>query len=228
MARDLIGTGRLMRSLFFSFLGYFLTPSGLVVLGVLDSSLIFFLPLGIDFVLILMTAKKPEWFWLYALLATAGSIAGSALTFWMGRKIGEVGLERFIKGSRLKRVQDRVGRSAAVTVGSLAIIPPPFPFTAFVLTSGACKVNAWTFLMTLAGVRALRFGAEGALAAHYGRGIIGWMKSPTFTIAVGIVTGMAVIGTVISGVAIYRSTRKRGSRDPRDQIVNRRSAATPP
>jgi membrane protein YqaA with SNARE-associated domain len=214
-----------MRRLFFSFLGYFLTPSGLIALGLLDSSLIFFLPLGIDFVLILMTARKPEWFWVYAILATAGSIAGSAFTFWIGRKIGEVGLQRFIKGSRLKRVQDRVGQSAAVTVGSLAIIPPPFPFTAFVLTSGACKVNAWTFLVTLGGVRALRFGVEGALAAHYGRGIIAWMKSPTFTIAVSIVTAVAVIGTVISGVAIYRSTRKKGGSD---QMVNRRSAATPP
>jgi membrane protein YqaA with SNARE-associated domain len=216
-----------VRNLFFSFLGYFLTPVGLIALGVLDSSLIFFLPLGIDFVLILLTAKKPEWFWMYAVLATVGSVVGSAFTFWIGSKIGEVGLERFVKGSRLKRVQERVGRSAAVTVGALGIIPPPFPFTAFVLTSGAAKVNAWTFLFTLAGVRALRFGVEGALAAHYGRGIIAWMKSPTFTIAVSVVTGMAVIGTVISAVALYRSARKR-SRGARDQMVNRRSAATPP
>lgn len=214
-----------MRSVFFSFLGYFLTPVGLIALGILDSSLIFFLPLGIDFVLILLAARRPEWFWLYAVLATAGSVAGSAFTFWIGRKIGEVGLQRFIKGSRLKRVQDRVGRSAAVTVGALAIIPPPFPYTAFVLTSGAAKVNAWTLLVTLAGVRALRFGAEGALAAYYGRGIIAWMKSPTFTIAVSVITGMAVIGSIVSAVALYRSARKgRGG----GQMVNRRSAATPP
>ena len=42
-----------MRSLFYSFLGYFLTPPGLVAMAALDSSLIFFLPLGIDFVLTL-------------------------------------------------------------------------------------------------------------------------------------------------------------------------------
>jgi membrane protein YqaA with SNARE-associated domain len=215
-----------MRSLFYSFLGYFLTPAGLLAMGVLDSSLVFFLPLGIDFVVILLAAKKPEWFWLYAILATAGSVIGSAFTFWVGRKIGDVGLQRFIKPSRLKRVQERVGRSAAVTVGSLAIIPPPFPFTAFVLTSGAAKVNAWTFLVTLAGVRALRFGAESGLAAHYGRGIIAWMKSPTFTVVVGVMTGMAIIGTVISAVAVYRSTRK-STPTPR-QIAKRRSAATPP
>ncbi len=214
-----------MRTLFYSFLGYFLTPGGLLVMGVLDSSLVFFLPLGIDFVVILLAAKKPELFWLYAVLATMGSVIGSAFTFWLGLKIGEVGLERFIKPSRLKRVQQRVGQSAAVTVGALAIIPPPFPFTAFVLTSGACKVNAWTFFVTLAGVRALRFGAESGLAAYYGRGIIGWMKSPTFTVVVGVMTGLAIIGTLVSAVAVYRSTRKR---PPPPQMVNRSSAATPP
>jgi membrane protein YqaA with SNARE-associated domain len=213
-----------MRTLFYSFLGYFLTPAGLLVMGLLDSSLIFFLPLGIDFVVILLAARKPELFWLYASLAMTGSVIGSAFTFWIGRKVGEVGLQRLIKPSRLKRVQERVGQSAAVTVASLAIIPPPFPFTAFVLTSGACKVNAWTFLVTLAGVRALRFGAESGLAAYYGRGIIAWMKSPTFTVVVGIMTGMAVVGTLISAVAIYRSTKRPSS----SQTVNRSSAATPP
>lgn len=213
-----------MRTFFYSFFGYFLTPVGLLLMGVLDSSPIFFLPLGIDFVVILLAARKPELFWLYALLAAMGSIIGSAFTFWIGSKVGEHGLTKFIKPSRLKRVQQRVGRSAALTVSSLAIIPPPFPFTAFVLTSGACKVNAWTFLSTLAGVRALRFGAESGLAAYYGRGIIAWMKSPTFTIVVGIMTGMAVVGTLVSAVAIYRSTKKK----PAPQTVNRSSEATPP
>ena len=68
-----------MRGLFYSFLGYFLTPVGVLAMGVLDSSLVFFLPLGIDFVVILLAARKPELFWLYALLATVGSVAGKRL-----------------------------------------------------------------------------------------------------------------------------------------------------
>src|SRR5690349_24814646 len=105
-----------MRRLFFSVLGYFLTPAGLVVMGSLDSSMVFFLPLGIDFVLILLTARKPDLFWMYAILATVGSVIGAAGTFWIGRKVGEHGLSKFVKGSRLERVQERVGDSAAVTV----------------------------------------------------------------------------------------------------------------
>lgn len=49
-----------MRTLFYSFLGYFLTIPGVMVMAALDSSMVFFLPLGIDFVVIIMTARSPE------------------------------------------------------------------------------------------------------------------------------------------------------------------------
>ena len=47
-----------MRALFYSFLGYFLTPAGLVLMAALDSSMVFFLPLGIDFVVIMLAAQE--------------------------------------------------------------------------------------------------------------------------------------------------------------------------
>lgn len=197
-----------MRSLFNALLAYFLTPGGLVLMGALDSSLVFFLPLGIDFVVILLAAREPQLFWMYALLATTGSVIGAGVTFWLGRKVGEVGVTKLIKPSRLRRVQDRVSHRAAFSVAALAIIPPPFPFTAFVLTSGALGVHAWKFFLTLAGVRLARFMIEAALAARYGQGIVYWMESDTFTIVVGALAAVALIGTVVSAVAVYRSTRK--------------------
>lgn len=178
-------------------------------MALLDSSMVFFLPLGIDFVVILLAARKPELFWLYALLATAGSVAGASATFWIGRKVGEHGLSRLIKPSRLKRIEQRVNKRAAYSVAALAIIPPPFPFTAFVLTSGAFQANPFSFLVTLAGVRLLRFLIEAALAGYYGRGILAWMESGTFTLLVGLMIGLAVIGTLVSGAAVYRSTQKK-------------------
>jgi membrane protein YqaA with SNARE-associated domain len=198
-----------LRGFFYSLLGYFLTPAGVIAMGALDSSLVFFLPLGIDFVVILMAARKPELFWLYALLATAGSVAGAAATFRLGRAVGEHGLSRLVNPNRLKRIQRRVSERAAYSVAALALIPPPFPFTAFVLTSGALRVQTWAFFTALAGVRMLRFGIEAALAAHYGRGIIGWMKSPVFQWIVDGFIVLAVAGTIVSAIAVVRSTRRR-------------------
>src|SRR5688572_30274428 len=105
-----------MRSLFGSVLSYFLTPGGLVVLAALDASVVFFLPLGIDFALIILTARHPDRFWLFALIATAGSLAGAAMTFWLGRQAGEHGLTKFVRTSRLEQVRRRVEHSAAISI----------------------------------------------------------------------------------------------------------------
>lgn len=193
-----------MRSFLESFLGYFLTPGGLLLLSAMDSTLVFFLPLGIDFVIIILAARSPEQFWVYALLATAGSVTGAAGTFWIGRKVGEHGLARVVSPSRLRRIEARVRNRAAISAGVLAMVPPPFPFTPFVLTSGALGANAWVFLLSTAAARLVRFCAEAALAARYGKGILAWMESPTFEVAVGAVVALAVAGTIASGVALVR------------------------
>ena len=200
-----------MRALFDSILGYFLTPAGLIMMGALDSSLIFFLPLGIDVALIIVAARKPELFWLYPLLATFGSLIGAAVTFWIGHKAGEHGLTRLMPASRLERMKDRVGHQAAVSIAALAIIPPPFPFTAFVLTSGAVGASAWRFFTVLAVARLLRFGLEAGLAARYGRSIVAWMESTVFQAIVGTLIVLAIGGTIASGIAVYRGTRRRAA-----------------
>lgn len=207
-----------MRRFFFSVLGYFLTPPGIVIMGALDASLIFFLPLGIDFVVIVMTARKPELFWLYALLATAGSLLGAAGTYWIGKKAGEKGLARLVNPRRLDRVKERVNQGAYVIAG-LALIPPPFPFTPFVLASGALGMNPWGFFTALAGARIFRFAVEGALAYRYGSQILRWMNTPAFQAVVGVIIALAVIGTIVSAALVIRGSRSRSgsaaSRRPR-------------
>lgn len=192
-------------------------------MGVLDASMVFFLPLGIDFVVILMAARDPHLFWLYALLATAGSVLGAALTFWIGRKAGEVGLTKLVNPKRLEHVKASVNRGTIV-VASLAIIPPPFPFTPFVLTSGAIGMNRWSFLGTLAAVRVFRFGVESALASRYGSRIIRWMKTPTFEAIVGIFIALAVIGTIASAIALWRGSQRRLKSDTAAAPLRRRTA----
>lgn len=186
-------------------------------MGALDASLIFFLPLGIDFVVIIMAARNAELFWMYAFLATVGSLIGAGTTFWIGRKVGQHGLARLVKPSTLKRVEQRVAHSAAVPIAALGVIPPPFPFTAFVLASGAGGLNPWTFLSTLAGVRLTRFMIEAGLAARYGDGILAWMESTTFTIVVVTLAVLAIGGTIVSAIAVFRSVRREKREGRRSQ-----------
>ena len=195
-----------------SLLASFLTPGGLILLGALDSSLIFFLPLGIDVAVVVLSARKPELFWLYAILAASGSLIGAGLTFWIGRKVGEHGLGRLVSPSRLKRVEARVSPGAAISTGILALIPPPFPLTAFVLTSGALRANPWSFLLALTSARLVRFGIEAALAARYGARILRWMESSVFDVIIGALIALAIVGTIVSAIAVIRSTRRSPTR----------------
>ena len=209
-----------MRGAFLSFLGYFLTPAGLVAIGALDASIVFFLPLGIDFAAILMAARKPEWFWMYALLATVGSTLGSAGTYWIGQKIGEKGLSRFVSERQLQRVTARLDRGAFV-VGALGVVPPPFPFTVFVLGAGAFELRSSAFFLWLVLSRVVRFVCETALAAHYGSQIIRWMKTPMFETIVGGFIGIVVIGTIASAAVLWRKAKSDRAASPRHRRTAR-------
>lgn len=195
-----------MRGFFWSFAGFFLTPAGVLALGVLDSSLVFFLPLGLDVVVILMVARNPGQAWLFPVLAMAGGLVGAAFTFWLGRKLDTHGLSRILDGERLARVQERVEHSAALGVAALSLIPPPFPFTPFILAAGAVKLAPWRFFSGLAVFKLVRYGVVTLLALRFGSGITSWMETDAFKVGVGVFIAIAVAGTIASGVKLARGS----------------------
>jgi len=204
-----------MRSFSHWIIGLFTSPAGIVVLAALDSTIFFSLPLGIDTAVVLLSARLRTLAWIAPLLATAGSLGGAALTFWLGRKIGEKGLDRFVASGRLKKVRARINRSGAVALAILDLIPPPFPFSAFVLAAGALDVRATLFFVTLASVRLIRFGAEAVLAVLYGQGILAWIESDVFHDIVSILTLSAFAATAVSLVKLIRAARTSGPRAAR-------------
>jgi len=198
--------------LFARVFGTFASASGVLLLGVLDSTLIFFLPLGIDAVVILMAARNPSTAWLYPLLAASGSVVGSGITYWAGQKFGEHGVSRFVPHGHLASVRTHLRRHGAFTVAALALIPPPFPFTPFVLTAGALHFSRLRLFPLLGAARLLRFGIEAALAVKYGDALTTWMASDTFKVAIGIFIAIAVVGTVVSAWVVIKRTRGSGVR----------------
>jgi membrane protein YqaA with SNARE-associated domain len=199
-----------MRSLARWVIGTFASPAGIVALGALDSTILFSMPFGIDGAVIILAVRSKELAWSVPILATLGSIAGAALTFWMGVKIGEQGLERYVPPKRLERVRSRVKQSGAIALASLTLVPPPFPFTPFLLAAGALEVRTVTFFSAYAVSRLIRFGAEAYLATRYGRRILTWLDSPDFE---GIVLACVVLTVLLTALTIFKLAR--GSRSPR-------------
>jgi len=177
------------------------SPFGIVVLAALDSTIFFAFPGGIDAAVVIVAARGGPFPWIAALLGTAGSIGGAALTYWMGVKIGDLGLERYISTSRLARIRRKVHSAGAIEMAVLDLIPPPFPFTPFILAAGALEVDVLTFFVTLAACRLLRFGIEALLAAIYGRALLKWFESDVFH---DIVIVLSVLGLALTGVSIAK------------------------
>ena len=192
---------------FFSFLNNFLTWWGAILLGALDSSLFVFVPFGNDAVVVYLCARDPPLFWLYPLLVTAGSVIGAAGTYLIGVKIGDAGLSRFVAKRRLERLRKRVKDIGALAMGLSAILPPPFPMTAFVLTSGALKVGMTRFFLVFAAARLIRFGIEAALARRYGTSVLRVLESDVAQqILIGFVI-LSIVGTLVGIVQAWRSTQ---------------------
>jgi membrane protein YqaA with SNARE-associated domain len=195
-----------MHGIFSSVFRLFLSGPGLFVLAALDSTVIFFLPVAIDTAVVIMSARRHNW-WLFPLLAAAGSTVGLMITFLLGSKLGEAGLGRFVGKRRLDKVRSKIGESGAFALGMAALLPPPFPLSPVVLTGGALGIDKKRFLSSLAVMRVLRFTAEGILAFVYGRRILVWIESVVFEYAISILMLLALVGTAISAVRVLRRRR---------------------
>jgi membrane protein YqaA with SNARE-associated domain len=141
-------------------------PFGLFAIALLDSALIP-LPGGVDVVLILLTIQNPSWMLIYAAAATLGSVAGCVILYYISRRAGRLALNRF-SAAKQARVKGLIDRYDVLSVLIASILPPPFPFKMFVVTSGVFGLNIVRFALAIAVGRASRFLLEGYLAVHYG------------------------------------------------------------
>jgi membrane protein YqaA with SNARE-associated domain len=179
---------------------------GLWLIAALDSTIVVMMPLAVDIAVIVLASRAHEMFWIYPLIASAGSLCGAAVTYYIGRRVGDHGLKRFVSADRLARVRKKVRSKAAAAIAFLDLAPPPFPFTAFILAAGALKVSAYRFFTWLALARLLRFGGEAVLAFYYGRQILNWFRSDTFEYIAAFLFVVALLGTALGVFQLIRST----------------------
>lgn len=181
---------------------------GMWLLAALDSTPFFKLPLGIDTVVVVVSSRHPELFWVCGLTAAFASLAGAALTFQIGKRAGELGLRHFMSEERAGRTKQRVHSSGAVTLALLDLVPPPFPFTACILAAGALEVNRTRFLVTLLFGRFIRFGLESVLAILYGPQIVRWLESTRMDIPVGLLLTLGLAAGLVSVLLALRRIRR--------------------
>lgn len=202
----------LLKQLILHIAGFFSSLGGLGIflLGIIDSSFLF-LPLGIDLLMVALTARHHERMFYYAAMAAAGSVIGSFTTDWVSRKGGEAGLDKLVSKRRLKYIQNRVSKSAGVALALAAVAPPGFPFTPFVIVAAALQYPRVRLLAIVAVFRFVRFVIEGLLAIRFGPRILKLAQMPMVQHTILALVVISIVGSAWSIYSLFRKSRQRVS-----------------
>jgi membrane protein YqaA with SNARE-associated domain len=183
---------------------------GLLLLGALDSSFLLFVPLGNDLLLVALTAAHGNRAIFYVAMSTLGSAVGVAFTYWASAKGARMGTEGKRASGRVAYVERKVKEQGTIALAIAAIMPPPFPFTLFIVVAAALQFPRRKMLLIVAGCRAARFGVEAWLARIYGQRIITMAQSPyvrRFIIALVVIS---IVGSAWSIFSWIRKSKRRG------------------
>jgi membrane protein YqaA with SNARE-associated domain len=172
---------------------------GVFLLGICDSSFLF-IPFGNDLLLIaLVSSDRDSLNWiLYVIMAALGSVVGVTLVDLLFRKVGEEGLENFVKPKQIEKLKRKLETKAGWAVFASTLMPPPFPFTAVVMTASALQSPRWKILVAVFFGRLLRFTIEAILALYFGRRVLEVLNSDVVEYGVYAFIAVAVVGSIIS------------------------------
>lgn len=164
---------------------------GLFVVAFFDSSVLSF-PFITDLLFIEFVLQHHRRMLYYAAMAAAGSLAGSIWLYLLAKKGGEAYRKKHQKNAP-GRIQTLVQRHAFLSVFLPSILPPPFPFKAFVIAEGVAQVPLKTFLLGVLIGRGLRYVVEGLFALKYGVALVDIMMRHKVIL---IVAPLVLIGAI--------------------------------
>jgi membrane protein YqaA with SNARE-associated domain len=167
---------------------------GLFVVAFLDSSVLS-LPEVNDILIVYMVTKSPSYLLYYAAMATAGSIGGSLVVYYLGRRGGEALLRKQFSRAQIDRMQARFARYGMAAVVVPAMLPPPVPLKLFVLGAGVAGMRVGVFAWAVGIGRGVRYIVEGVLAYYYGAAAFDYIKRHSGAVALwgGVIAAAVLI-----------------------------------
>ena len=178
---------------------------GLFVIAFFDSSFLSF-PEVCDALIVLLTVQHPERMVFYALVTTAGSIAGCYSLYTVGRKGGEAFLRKRFNARHVDRAMTMFRRHGLLSVLVPSLLPPPMPFKIFVLAAGVSGMRQLDFLIAVGVGRSIRFFGIGLLALWKGQQAIAWIHENSATV------GITLAVLIVLGAALLIWRRRRTKR----------------
>ena len=195
---------------------------GQVLLGIADASVIP-TPGSLDALTVLLAASNQKLWWLYAVAATIGSVAGGYLTYRIGVKGGKEALEKRVPPKKLERIYSMSHRYGFGAIMVPAVLPPPLPLSPFLIAAGAMKVPKHKFLTAFSLGRLIRYAVVAFLGKLYGKQLLSFL-SQYYKPILWTLVGVAIAGAILAAIYFIKRKQKglpvfRSSSMPRREKV---------
>jgi membrane protein YqaA with SNARE-associated domain len=161
---------------------------GLILLGLADNSVVP-MPGSMDALTIVLSAHQRSWWPYYAIMATIGGIVGAYVTYGLGFKSGEHALEKKLPQKKAERIYRLFKKYGFWSLFVPALLPPPVPYSPFLIVAGALKYPKRNFLAAVGLARAIRYSLLAWLGSMYSKQIFGFFHAyykPLFWSLVGL------------------------------------------
>ncbi|HEX3986499.1 MAG TPA: VTT domain-containing protein [Acidobacteriaceae bacterium] len=146
-----------------------LGPWGVLLASFIDSASI---PIPIDVLMAGWAWADRRHFYVYAILAAAGSAVGGLVPFFLGRAGGELFLLKRIDRVRFEALRNRFEKQEFLAILVPSMMPPPTTWKLFVFAAGVFEMRTAAFMLAVFVGRLLRFGIESLLVIKYGPQIV--------------------------------------------------------
>jgi membrane protein YqaA with SNARE-associated domain len=180
---------------------------GAFVVAIVDSSSI---PVPIDAFLALLVWNDKGHFWLYCVMAAAGSAIGGLVPYGLGRAGGELFLLKHIDRERLEKIRARFERQEFLAVLIPSLLPPPTPWKVFVFAAGVFEMRVPLFLLAAFCGRAVRWLALALLVIKLGPGAVDLVAHHS------LATILVAASLAQLGFLWWWFRKKRGKQQPED------------
>ncbi len=184
-------------------LALFLAKFGIWGVGaaaLLDSSTI---PIPMDALLAVYVWNDKSHFWLYCLLAAAGSAIGGLLPYGLGRAGGEIFLLKRVNRKHYEKLRARFENQEFLAMMIPSMLPPPTPWKAFVFAAGVFEMRVAPFMLAVFCGRMVRWLALSMLVLKLGPGVVEVVAHHGLTL-------FALVGALaVAGFAWWWMKKKR-------------------
>ena len=165
---------------------------GLFIVSFIES---FISPILPDLLLIPMALAAPEKAIYYSVIATAASVLGGIIGYFIGDKLGLPVLQKYAPAKHIQTIHNWLGRYGGWAIFIAAMAPIPYKFTS--ISAGVFRVNFAVFIIASIIGRGKRFLLEGILIFYYGPRAVELITQYSNNFIVGFVVILAIVGIAI-------------------------------